>query len=278
MGRVQDYLTEPARAEAVLCSRFAGRVTSPGPARPVFRANTDMMLLTTRLRIDPDGQPHMPGNLDLEDLSPASSGKYRRQADAGRRPVGKISGRRSGGPVRTVPQSGGKRAAEDLHGPQRPRPLPRETSGAGHRRPADARIHGFTAPSDPALTRPGGARRSHRAIPRRGRAIDRLRISSCTRMRRACCNRWPVCGRSSAAGHALQPATAEEALDAVAAPFPEVQDERDLFDAGRDGLTVLLATCGADRKAQSAGPLLDLLAGGARAHPIRDAHASWSRR
>ena len=30
-------------------------MTSPGPARPVFRANTDMLLLTTRLRVDADG-------------------------------------------------------------------------------------------------------------------------------------------------------------------------------------------------------------------------------
>ena len=42
-----------------------GRVTSPGPARPVFRSNTDMMLLTTRLRIDPNGKPHIPGSLEV---------------------------------------------------------------------------------------------------------------------------------------------------------------------------------------------------------------------
>jgi hypothetical protein len=41
-----------------------GRVTSPGPARPVFQSNTDMLLLTTRLRLDPDGKPHLPGGLD----------------------------------------------------------------------------------------------------------------------------------------------------------------------------------------------------------------------
>ena len=42
-----------------------GKVTSPGPARPVFRSNADMMLLTTRLRIDANGQPHIPGSLDV---------------------------------------------------------------------------------------------------------------------------------------------------------------------------------------------------------------------
>ena len=42
-----------------------GRITSPGPARPVFRSNTDMMLLTTRLRVDADGKPHIPGSLEV---------------------------------------------------------------------------------------------------------------------------------------------------------------------------------------------------------------------
>ncbi len=42
-----------------------GKVTSPGPARPVFRANADMMLLTTRLWMEPDGRPHIPGNLQV---------------------------------------------------------------------------------------------------------------------------------------------------------------------------------------------------------------------
>src|SRR5262249_17138617 len=42
-----------------------GRITSPGPARPVFRANTDMMLFTTRLQIDANGKPHIPGSLEV---------------------------------------------------------------------------------------------------------------------------------------------------------------------------------------------------------------------
>ncbi len=31
----------------------------------MFRSNTDMMLLTTRLRLDPNGKPHIPGNLEV---------------------------------------------------------------------------------------------------------------------------------------------------------------------------------------------------------------------
>jgi hypothetical protein len=63
-GPVVDYLTDPARMERFYTA-IRGRVTSPGPARPVFRANTDMMLLTTRLRLDANGQPHLPGSVEV---------------------------------------------------------------------------------------------------------------------------------------------------------------------------------------------------------------------
>jgi hypothetical protein len=62
-GPVQDYLTNPARMKRFY-SALRGRVTSPGPARPVFRANADMMLLTARLRLDANGQPHIPGSIE----------------------------------------------------------------------------------------------------------------------------------------------------------------------------------------------------------------------
>ena len=63
-GPLQDYLLQPERMKRFYTA-IKGRLTSPGPARPVFRANTDMMLLTTRLRLDPDGKPHVPGNLEV---------------------------------------------------------------------------------------------------------------------------------------------------------------------------------------------------------------------
>ena len=63
-GPVRDYLVEPAHMKRFY-SAIRGRVTSPGPARPVFRSNADMMLLTTRLQLDPNGKPHIPGSLEI---------------------------------------------------------------------------------------------------------------------------------------------------------------------------------------------------------------------
>ena len=63
-GPVRDYLSDPARMKRFY-GAVRGKVTSPGPARPVFRSNTDLMLLTTRLRMDANGKPHIPGNIDV---------------------------------------------------------------------------------------------------------------------------------------------------------------------------------------------------------------------
>src|SRR5690606_38692675 len=63
-GPVLEYLTEPARLKRFY-GALRGRVTSPGPARPVFRSNTDLMLLTSRLRMDRDGKPHIPGGVEV---------------------------------------------------------------------------------------------------------------------------------------------------------------------------------------------------------------------
>ncbi len=63
-GPLKDYLTDPERLKRFYTA-IRGRITSPGPARPVFRANTDMLLFTTRLRLDPNGKPHLPGGIDV---------------------------------------------------------------------------------------------------------------------------------------------------------------------------------------------------------------------
>ncbi len=76
-GPVQAYLTDPAHMKRYYAA-VRGNVTSPGPARPVFRANADMMLLTTRLRLDPDGRPHIPGGVQAwrEVFGEHQRGKY----------------------------------------------------------------------------------------------------------------------------------------------------------------------------------------------------------
>jgi hypothetical protein len=63
-GPVAGYLREPAHTKRFY-EALRGKITSPGPARPVFRSSTELMLLTTSLRIDSNGQPLIPGDLDV---------------------------------------------------------------------------------------------------------------------------------------------------------------------------------------------------------------------
>ena len=106
-GPVQDYLTDPARMKRFYTA-IRGRMTTPGPARPVFRSNADMMLLTTRLHIDPDGSAHIPGGMEVwrDSVRKEFAWQVRREADARGHQLER-SGRRSRSAVRSVPQAGG---------------------------------------------------------------------------------------------------------------------------------------------------------------------------
>lgn len=63
-GPAAGYLTEPERMKRFY-NAVRGKITTPGPARPVFRGSTELMLLTNGLRLDANGQPHIPGNIDV---------------------------------------------------------------------------------------------------------------------------------------------------------------------------------------------------------------------
>ncbi len=58
----QAYFLEPGRIERFYAA-VRGRVTSPGPARPIFRASADLLLLATRLSFTSSGAPRIPGGI-----------------------------------------------------------------------------------------------------------------------------------------------------------------------------------------------------------------------
>ena len=68
LARVQGeaaraYFLDPQRIERFY-QAVRGKVTSPGPARPIFRASSDLMLLATRLDFDTSGAPRIPGGIE----------------------------------------------------------------------------------------------------------------------------------------------------------------------------------------------------------------------
>ena len=62
-GAAARYYNEPARLERFYRA-VRGKVTSPGPARPIFRSNSDLMLLATRLHFRSGGEVHIPGGIE----------------------------------------------------------------------------------------------------------------------------------------------------------------------------------------------------------------------
>ena len=60
----QAYFTEPKRL-VKFYEALRGQDVSPSPARPVFRPDPGLLLLVSRLQLDANGQPHVPGNLEI---------------------------------------------------------------------------------------------------------------------------------------------------------------------------------------------------------------------
>ena len=67
LARVQGeaaraYFLNPGRIERFYAA-VRGKVTSPGPARPIFRASADLLLLSSRLDFTSGGVPRIPGGV-----------------------------------------------------------------------------------------------------------------------------------------------------------------------------------------------------------------------
>ncbi|HVB58749.1 MAG TPA: hypothetical protein VNE63_20285 [Candidatus Acidoferrales bacterium] len=60
----QAYFTEPQHLERFY-QALRGQDVSPGPARPVFRPAPGLLLFVSQLQVDPNGQPHIPGNVEV---------------------------------------------------------------------------------------------------------------------------------------------------------------------------------------------------------------------
>jgi hypothetical protein len=242
-GPVQNYLTDPDRLKRFYAA-IRGKVTSPGPARPVFRSNTDMMLLTARLRLDPNGKPHIPGSLEVWRTlfieHPSGSGKY--DAKLSKDAAGlEGSRRRHRGAVRAVPQVGGERAVEDFHGAERPGSPP---PNAARCQTADRLAREFRAfgAQYPIFAEVSDV--SNGTINQfldTAAASTRSTISACGPTPPARCNPWLGCGRFSAGKAPSRPPIGIARWRRFSRRFAKVKNEGDVFDGGREGVQTLLA-------------------------------------
>jgi len=245
-GPVLDYLTEPGRLKRFYAA-LRGRVTSPGPARPVFRSNTDLMLLTTRLRIEPNGQAHIPGgveiwkNLFINHPHGKYDGKLTKSA-AGWKEPDDVMEALFGLSRKAVENEPLKifLALSDLEG-RRLKPLEPATVD---RLAREFRFYGsqytiFT--ESPSL--------SDKTIIQYLNVADAIsairdvsvRADSAGLMQ-ALVGIWQVLCRHDL----IQDSRADATLAALLTPFQTARSSRELFDAGRAGLTGLMAAAGAE--------------------------------
>ena len=264
-GPVQDYLTEPARMKR-LYAAVRGRVTTPGPARPVFRSNAEMMLLTTRIHIDFNGKVHIPGELEVwkELFQKNPRGKYDAKLSKAavnwkdpddviealfalcRKPV-------DNEPLKIF------MGLSDLDR-NRAQPLKPETV---MRMVRGWQVYGaqFMVFNDA----PSVTDQTIVAWMDNAEAVDKIRDSLLRQdvvgTMQGLTGLWQIFCRQGS----IAPQKADETLAALVAPFATVKNTRDLFDAGRSGINLLLKTAGAATGSGTVQDrLLGLLAGGPR--------------
>ncbi len=262
-GPTLTYLTEPERLKRFY-NALRGKITSPGPARPVFRANTDLMLLTTRLRVLPDGKPHVPGGLEMwkqlfiKHPQGKYDGKLTRAANGWKDPDDVIEALFA--LSRKAVENEPLKIFLSLSDIDKHRATPLQPATAD-RLAREFRSYG----SQYALFGEVGSLRDEtilRFIDTAG-SISDIR-DSVTRadaagMMQSLAGLWQVFCR-----HSLIPdSQADEVLNALLTPFSTSRDMQTLFDSGRAGVSTLLKATGAPADVNAQDRMFDLLSGAA---------------
>ncbi len=262
-GPVRDYLTEPARLQRFYLA-IRGKVTSPGPARPVFRSNADMMLLTTRLWMEPNGKPHIPGSLQVwKDLFTSHpQGKYdaklTRAAVAWKEPDDVLEA--LFGLTRKAVENEPLKifmALSDLDR-YRSKPLAPETVDLLAR---NYRLYGgqYAIFNETAALSDKSIAQFMDTAEAVGHFKDSMLRADTLGTMQSLVGLWQIFSRQGS----LPDSKADETFAGLLAPFADVRDDRMLFDAGRNGVKLLLSATGSKADGPPQERVIDLLAGAA---------------
>jgi hypothetical protein len=260
-GPSLDYLTEPARLKRFYAA-MRGKVTSPGPARPVFRANTDLMLLTTRLDVV-DGQVRIPGDLALwkayftEHSVSKIDARLSKSAAGWNSPDDLIEA--LFGLSRKSVENEPLKVFLALSDFNRRRSKPLEPATVGQL------IHDFKIYGAQAAILTEAPELSDAAILHyfdAAHAIDTIKDNTlranAAGVFQSLAAYWQILYRN----HEMAPGKAEAALESVNSLFLKPKSSSsETFDSGRAGLTALLSACGVEAGANPQEKLLALLGG-----------------
>jgi len=262
---VRAYVCEPQRLKRFYAA-LRGRITSPGPARPVFRSNAELMLFLTRLRIEPGGKPHIPGGIEVwKDLFARSAyrkrdGKLARAATAWRDPDDLLEA--LFGEARMTAQNEPLKifmATSDLDA-RRTAPLQPSTVARLARDYRTCNSQYVIFNETPALTDATIAAYLDAAAAINGIGNELDRADAAATMQ-ALAGLWQIFTRH----HEIPERDADAALAAILAPFQKAPKGRDLFDAGRAGVKVLLSATASAADAAPQQRIMDLLTGASTA-------------
>jgi hypothetical protein len=260
-GPVQTYLTEPERLKRFYTA-MRGRVTSPGPARPVFRANTDLVLLTTRMRLDADGRPHLPGGITVwKSLFASKNGAkidplLAKAAPGWKEPEQVLEG--MFGLSRKMAENEPLKIFMALTDVERNRAKPleahtidllvKEYREFGSQYPLFAEVPALSDATINAYVEAARAISQIKDIPLRADAAGTMQ---------ALAGFWQIFVRQ----HTIPAGSVDASLAAIIQPFAKIQGQREIFDAGQKGVQALLAAARAPAGGSAQDHLMDLLAG-----------------
>jgi hypothetical protein len=262
-GPAKDYLSDPDRLKRFYAA-IRGKVTSPGPARPVFRSNTDMLLLTTRLRIDANGKVHLPGDMDVWKNLFANhpqgkfDAKLTRAAPAWRDADDVLEA--LFGLSRKITENEPLKMFMALTDIDRNRPQPlkpatvdrllREYHLLHEQYPLFSEVPTL---SDETILAFVDMTHAVSGIHDQGLRAD------AAGMVQALVGLWQIFARQQT----IPLAEADTTLAGILTPFSKVQGEREIFDAGQSGVRLLLKATHSPASASPQDRMIDLLAGAA---------------
>ncbi|HXK07164.1 MAG TPA: hypothetical protein VMS37_32515 [Verrucomicrobiae bacterium] len=258
-GPVKEYLTDPARLKRFY-SAVRGRITSPGPARPVFRANTDMMLFTTRLHLDANGKPHIPGSLDvwknlfLNHPQGKYDGKLTKLASGWKEPDDVLEALFA--LCRKTVENEPLKIFMAISDIDRGRPTPLDAATVD-RLARDYHTYGSQYPIFSELRTLTGKNMvlfldTAAAIGKQKEPAFHMDLSGTFQ---SLVGLWQILARQ----HSIPAGQADGVFSGIVTPFATVKNSRELFDAGRNGVKLLLGASGSVSEPQL--KMMELLAG-----------------
>jgi len=258
-GPVLDYLTDATRMKRFYAA-LKGKITSPGPARPVFRSNTELMLLTTRLRMDSEGKPHMPGGVEMwkqlfiQHPHGKYDGKLTKAATGWKDPDDVIEALFA--LCRKAVENEPLKIYMALTDINRKRTAPLQTETVD-RLAREFRTYGSQYPifaEVPSLTDKTILQYLDTAKSVVQIKDQALKADTAGTLQ-SLVSLWQIMHRQQS----IKPADADATLNTLLTSFVKVKGQRELFDAGRSGVELLLKTAGATGDPHDR--LLDLLTG-----------------